>query len=173
MPPKRSASSPLNTQKIIVGVLILLLVAALAVVAIGYVTQRSKSPIAAVPTAPTAPTGVAPTLTELFPALAYQKYKAGAFFLDVRQPEEYAAGYIPNSTLIPLDELESRLDELPRDKEIVVVCRSGGPSQEGRDILLKNGFTSVYSMDGGVIAWAYAGFPFIGEVPVPTATPVP
>jgi rhodanese-related sulfurtransferase len=102
---------------------------------------------------------------EIPPAIAYQQYEAGAFFLDVRQPEEYDAGHIPGSTLIPLGELESRLDEIPTDKPIVVVCRSGNRSQQGRDILLNNGFAPVTSMSGGVRAWANAGHPYDGQIP--------
>jgi len=90
---------------------------------------------------------------------AYQKYEAGVFLLDVREPDEWAQNHIPNTTLIPLGELESRLSELPKDQEIVVVCRSGNRSQQGRQILLDNGFTSVTSMDGGLIDWSAAGYP--------------
>ncbi len=80
---------------------------------------------------------------------AYTLREQGAFILDVRQPEEWEAGHIPGATLIPLGELESRVDELPQDEEIVVVCRSGNRSATGRDILLDAGFTDVTSMGGG------------------------
>lgn len=81
----------------------------------------------------------------------------GAFILDVRQPEEWDVLHIPGATLIPLGELQSRLDEIPADQEIVVYCRSGNRSQEGRDILLNNGFSQVTSMGGGIRAWQAAG----------------
>lgn len=82
----------------------------------------------------------------------------GAFMLDVREPDEWAAGHIPGATLIPLGELESRLGELPADQPIVVYCRSGNRSAVGRDTLLNAGFTSVTSMAGGFTAWAQAGY---------------
>ena len=92
---------------------------------------------------------------------ALAKRDAGAFLLDVRQPEEWNEVHIPNSTLIPLDQLASRVDELPRDQEIVVVCRSGNRSATGRDILLDAGFTHVTSMAGGVTQWGTAGYPTV------------
>jgi rhodanese-related sulfurtransferase len=83
----------------------------------------------------------------------------GAFILDVREPEEWAEYHIPGSTLIPLGELQSRANELPRDREIVVVCRSGNRSAEGRDILLDAGFTQVTSLAGGLRDWQAQGYP--------------
>ena len=83
----------------------------------------------------------------------------GAFVLDVREPAEWADGHIPGATLIPLGALASRLDELERDQRIVVVCRSGNRSAEGRDILLGAGFAAVTSLEGGFTDWARAGMP--------------
>jgi rhodanese-related sulfurtransferase len=83
----------------------------------------------------------------------------GAFVLDVREPAEWADGHIPGATLIPLGELASRIGELDRDQRIVVVCRSGNRSAEGRDILLGAGFPSVTSVEGGMGDWASAGLP--------------
>ncbi len=90
---------------------------------------------------------------------AYTKYQNGAFFLDVRTPEEWNQFHAPNSTLIPLDQLPSHLNEIPKDKEIVVVCRSGNRSAQGRDILLNAGFTQVTSMQGGLTEWQATGYP--------------
>jgi len=90
---------------------------------------------------------------------AYQKYQAGTFVLDVRTPEEWDDFHAPNTMLIPLDELESRVNELPQDQEIVVICRSGNRSAVGRDILLDAGFSQVTSVAGGLKAWRSAGFP--------------
>ena len=84
---------------------------------------------------------------------------AGAFILDVRQPDEWAAVHIPGAKLIPLGDLAGRLAEVPRDRDVVVVCRSGNRSQQGRDILRGAGFTRVTSMTGGVREWQAAGLP--------------
>jgi rhodanese-related sulfurtransferase len=90
---------------------------------------------------------------------AYKLYQGNAFVLDVRTPEEWNEYHIPNTTLIPLDQLPSRLNEVPRDRQIVVVCRSGNRSQQGRDILLQAGFTQVTSMTGGLNEWRASGYP--------------
>jgi rhodanese-related sulfurtransferase len=92
---------------------------------------------------------------------ALAKRDSGAFILDVRQPEEWNEAHIPDSTLIPLDQLPNRINELPKDQEIVVVCRSGNRSAQGRDILLEAGFTDVTSMAGGLNQWKTAGYPTV------------
>ena len=93
---------------------------------------------------------------------AYEKYQAGTFLLDVRTQEEWDEYHAPNTTLIPLDELPSRLSELPKDQEIVVICRSGNRSQQGRDILLDAGFNAT-SMAGGLKEWYASGYPTEGQ----------
>jgi rhodanese-related sulfurtransferase len=90
---------------------------------------------------------------------AHQKYQQDAYLLDVREQEEWDEYHIPGATLIPLGELAARVNEVPQDKEIVVVCRSGNRSEEGRDILRKAGLSNVTSMAGGMIDWRAAGFP--------------
>jgi phage shock protein E len=107
-----------------------------------------------------APTQVAASFPdEISVAEAYAKYKAGTFLLDVRTPEEWSDFHVPNTTFIPLEELADRLNELPRDQEIVVVCRTGNRSQQARDILRQAGFSMVSSMAGGLTQWREAGYP--------------
>jgi len=101
---------------------------------------------------------------EISVAEANKLYPDGAFFLDVREVVEWEAGHVPDTTNIPLSELESRLSELPDDQDIVVICRSGNRSAEGRDILLDAGFKNVTSMAGGVSDWKDAGYPYDGEI---------
>lgn len=90
---------------------------------------------------------------------ALQKREAGAFILDVREQEEWDQVHIPGATLIPLAQLPERLSEVPKDQEVVVVCRSGNRSQAGRDILLDAGFSQVASMNGGMNNWSEKGYP--------------
>lgn len=90
-------------------------------------------------------------------AQAAEKREQGAFILDVRQPEEWEQLHIPGATLIPLGELPNRLNEVPNDTEIVVVCRSGNRSAQGRDILRGAGYTQVTSMASGVTQWQAQG----------------
>lgn len=97
--------------------------------------------------------------TEISATQAWEEYQQGAFFLDVRTQQEWDQGHIAKSTLIPLDDLQGRLSELPRDKDIVVICRSGARSKEGAAILRQSGFTRVTCMTGGLQAWVAAGYP--------------
>ncbi len=89
---------------------------------------------------------------------AYRLYQQGYFLLDVRTQEEWDSIHVPNAKLIPLDQLPQRLQELPKDQPILVICRSGNRSQTGRDILLRNGFDAT-SVQGGIRAWQAAGYP--------------
>lgn len=101
---------------------------------------------------------VEPLPREISVAQAAEARNAGAFVLDVREQDEWDEFHIPDATLIPLGQLESRLQEVPKDREIVVVCRSGNRSATGRDILLQAGFENVTSMAGGMNEWRAQGF---------------
>ena len=92
---------------------------------------------------------------------AYQMYQSGVFVVDVRTQEEWDEYHAPNTTLIPLDQLQNRLAEIPKDREILVVCRSGNRSQQGRDILLAAGYNAT-SMTGGFKEWYAKGYPIEG-----------
>ena len=102
---------------------------------------------------------------EITPAQAYAKFQQGAFFLDVRSQDEWNQFHIAKSTLIPLDQLQNRLSELPKDKDIVVVCLSGHRSLSGTTILQQAGFTRVSCLSGGLQAWTAAGYPVQGTPP--------
>jgi adenylyltransferase/sulfurtransferase len=73
--------------------------------------------------------------------------------IDVRQPEEFDAASIPGSRLIPLDQLPERLDEIPRDREVLVHCKSGGRSARAVDFLRQNGVDQAVNVAGGIDAW--------------------
>lgn len=80
------------------------------------------------------------------------------FLLDVREPEEYVAGHIAGAHLIPLGELPRRINELPRDREILCVCRSGSRSRAAAQQLAAAGLRSV-NLNGGMLAWEGARLP--------------
>ncbi len=71
------------------------------------------------------------------------------YILDVRQKEEYDAGHIKNAASIPLDTLPDHINDLPKNKEIVVYCRSGKRSAQAVAFLHAQGFMNVVSLDGG------------------------
>jgi NADPH-dependent 2,4-dienoyl-CoA reductase/sulfur reductase-like enzyme/rhodanese-related sulfurtransferase len=75
----------------------------------------------------------------------------GAFLLDVRNPPELAVESVPGAMNIPLPQLRARLDELPRDREILVICRSGGRAYFATRILLQNGFRAR-DISGGMLS---------------------
>lgn len=102
---------------------------------------------------------------EISSAQAYQKYQQGTFFLDVRTQEEWDQAHLANSVLIPLDQLASRLSEVPQDQEVVVICRSGRRSKEGMTMLRNAGYARVSSMTGGLIDWQAAQYPLEGRMP--------
>ncbi|MDQ3459584.1 MAG: rhodanese-like domain-containing protein [Deinococcota bacterium] len=82
----------------------------------------------------------------------------GALLLDVRERDEYDALRIPGATLLSLSEFEGRYEELPRDQEIVVHCRSGRRSMQAADYLNERGYNAVNVL-GGILAWQEAGLP--------------
>jgi rhodanese-related sulfurtransferase len=78
--------------------------------------------------------------------------------LDVRQREEYRSGHIAVAKLIPLNELGTRLKELPKEREIVCVCASGNRSSSATRALTKAGYNAI-NMKGGMSAWRGANLP--------------
>jgi rhodanese-related sulfurtransferase len=92
---------------------------------------------------------------------AYQLYQNGALVLDVRTSTEWDSYHAPNTLLIPFDQLSTRVNELPRDRQIVVVCSSAACSQQGRDVLLGAGLNAT-SMKDGFDIWYAKGYPIEG-----------
>lgn len=82
--------------------------------------------------------------------------KPKPYLLDVRQPEEYGEGHIAGATLIPLGELGQRLKELPRDRPIICVCRSGNRSYTATRYLVSAGYNAI-NLRGGMIDWTNKG----------------
>jgi hydroxyacylglutathione hydrolase len=79
--------------------------------------------------------------------------------LDVRTAEEYAEGHIKGALLIPVQELQQRISEVPKDRQVYVYCRSGVRSVRASKILVKAGYTRVENVQGGFMAWKDAGYP--------------
>lgn len=84
------------------------------------------------------------------------------FLLDVREPDEWAAGRIASATHIPMNELVGRLAEVPRERRIIAVCRSGHRSGMVTNYLVGNGW-DAYNLAGGMQAWAAGGRPMTGD----------
>jgi rhodanese-related sulfurtransferase len=84
-----------------------------------------------------------------------------ALVLDVREQNEYDAGHILNSKLIPVGKILERVGELEkyRERPIVAVCRSGQRSASACAVLNKQGFAQVFNLNGGIMAWQKASLP--------------
>ena len=123
------------------------------------------------PTAP-APAAAAPATTTPAPAamaavpmtqealLENQSMRPDQLFvLDVRTPQEYAEGHVPGAVNVPQDQLASRLAEVPKDKDVVIYCRSGRRSALAADVLAANGYSRLSHLDGDMNAWIEKGRP--------------
>lgn len=84
-----------------------------------------------------------------------------AVVVDIREPEEYARGHIPNAKPIPLGQIDKRLSELEKYKQkpLIVACGSGNRAPSACGTLRKAGFEKVFNLAGGVSAWEQAGQP--------------
>jgi rhodanese-related sulfurtransferase len=100
-----------------------------------------------------------PATTE--PTKAMIMAREGALVVDVREPDELAqlAYAAPNVVNIPLSTLETRTSEVPKDKIVVVACRSGNRSAQAIELLKAKGYTNLIDLEGGIYAWQEAGMP--------------
>ena len=98
-------------------------------------------------------------IPELDPQSAADRLAAGeAIALDVREPDEWAAGRIGGAVHIPVGELVVRQDEIPEDVPIVAVCRTGSRSAWATEMLVRAGY-DVANLSGGLQAWEAVGLP--------------
>ncbi|PPK61757.1 rhodanese-like domain-containing protein [Actinokineospora auranticolor] len=86
----------------------------------------------------------------------------GATLLDVREPDEWNAGHAPGALHIPMGELAERLDDLPPDAHLYVICRSGGRSARVTQYLNANGWDAT-NVDGGMQSWDALGHQVVAE----------
>jgi rhodanese-related sulfurtransferase len=81
--------------------------------------------------------------------------------IDVRSMDEHHSGTIPGATCIPVDNLEQSLAQLPKDKQLLLFCRSGKRSSKACDILHKHGYDKISDLEGGISTWLEQGLPTI------------
>jgi rhodanese-related sulfurtransferase len=87
---------------------------------------------------------------------------AGVYLLDVREDDEWVAGHAPDAVHVRLGELGARVGELPRDREVYVICRTGNRSAYAAQALIGGGLNAINVADG-MTGWAVAGRPMINE----------
>lgn len=91
---------------------------------------------------------------------AKKRVDAGALLVDVREQDEYDTVRIPGATLVPLSELQQRYSELPKDRDVVIHCRSGARSARATDFLIENGYDAV-NVAGGILDWEKQDLPVV------------
>ena len=99
----------------------------------------------------------------LIPTVAVDDVEADAYLLDVREDDEWAAGHAPGAKHLPMMEIPTRLGDVPKDREVVVVCRVGGRSGQVVAYLVQQGYQNVSNLDGGMMRWAASGRPMVAE----------
>jgi rhodanese-related sulfurtransferase len=137
---------------------ILAMILAIGCWACSATEPAEETAVAIEPTAPAAPAAV-----EMDVESVASRLDAGEdiFLLDVRNPDELEEhGMIAGAVNIPIDQLEARLSEVPKDKEIVTYCMRGGRASTAADILREAGYTEPIEF-GGITAWKEAGKPVV------------
>lgn len=101
-----------------------------------------------------------PAIVDVDVAEAHERISSGAMLLDVREPQEWAAGHADGAAHVPLADLDPHA--YPAEREILTVCRSGGRSSKAARRLAEAG-RNVVNVYGGMTAWAEAGFPVVTD----------
>jgi rhodanese-related sulfurtransferase len=99
------------------------------------------------------------------PQEAQTRVQNGAVLVDVRERDEFDSARVAGATLIPLSEFTERVAELPKDKEVVLMCAGGVRSARAAEYAENLGY-KVTNLEGGINAWAAAGLPVETGEPV-------
>ena len=91
---------------------------------------------------------------------ALERQKIGALIIDVRDDDEFAEAHIAGSLHVPLPDIEARLSEIPKNRDVLLFCRSGRRSGKAQTLLVDtHDYRTVSNIEGGIIAWAQADLP--------------
>ena len=102
-------------------------------------------------------------MADVIPGVTAAAVSDDDYLLDVREPDEWAAGHAPGAHHLPMWEVPARLAEVPRDRPVVVVCRSGNRSGQVIAYLQGHGFTPLRNLDGGMHAKAHEQRPMVSD----------
>jgi len=115
-----------------------------------------------------APAPGAPASQVAFPAMSQAallehqaKHAEHLFVLDVRSPEEFREGHVPGAVNVPYDQITARIAEVPKNKDVVLYCRSGRRAGIAADVLAANGYTRLSHLEGDMQAWVAQGRPVV------------
>ncbi len=105
---------------------------------------------------------VSPT-TSLTVEEAYALTQEGTLLIDVREPDEVAevAYNVKNYRNVPLSQLANRLQDIPRNQQVILACRSGNRSRRAYDMLVAQGYQNLANMEGGMLAWEAHKLPVV------------
>ena len=81
--------------------------------------------------------------------------------VDIRTPAEIAQGMIPDALQLPMHLIPLQMNEIPKDRDVVIYCRSGARSYQACAYLMQQGYNRVLNLRGGIIAWARHGYPIV------------
>ena len=100
-------------------------------------------------------------IPQISPRDAFDRLQQGALLLDVRELDEVEQLICdtPNLLVMPMSDFQNNCNQLPKDKEIITVCYSGGRSFVATQLLIAYGYTQVSNLAGGIIAWQNEGLP--------------
>jgi rhodanese-related sulfurtransferase len=97
------------------------------------------------------------------PSVTVREVTDDAHLLDVREADEWAAGHAPGAQHVPMNQIPVRLDEVPIDADVLVVCRTGVRSARVVQFLRSHGRDNVRNLDGGMKDWVSAGRPLVAD----------
>ena len=100
------------------------------------------------------------------PTVDVSSIPAGAYLLDVREADEWAAGHAGEAVHLPLGDVLGRIEEIPADRDVYVICKVGGRSAQAVQALLHHGRSAV-NVAGGMLAWEAAGRPLVSDATTP------
>lgn len=125
-------------------------------------TVHAGEPARATTTAATAPAAQPARMTPMTQQQLLEHLRSHpdhVFVLDVRTPQEFAEGHVPGAVNVPYDQVASRLAEVPKDKDIVLYCRSGRRAGLAADVLAAQGYTRLSHLEGDMPGWIEKGHP--------------
>ena len=106
------------------------------------------------------------TIPSVNPREAWERLsdkQANAALIDVREPGEFNGGHAKGAKNIPLSQLAKRVAEIPRNRDVLLICQSGNRSMTAANFLRKQGITQVFNVSGGTNVWRIHGLPLEGD----------
>lgn len=128
-------------------------------------TAWAGEPVPATAAPVAAPAPAVPLISQDDLLARQAKHDAKLFVLDVRTPEEFAQGHVPGAVNIPHDQVSAHLGDIPKDKDVVLYCRSGRRAGMAAEVLKANGYDHLLHLDGDMNAWMEKARPMQAKAP--------